>query len=54
MKRGTTILALTIVLAATATGLIYLYLKGAGDVTDAPAEPFERGDTGERHGTDQP
>jgi pilus assembly protein CpaB len=37
MKRGTTILALTIVLAATATGLIYLYLKGAGDVTDPNA-----------------
>jgi Flp pilus assembly protein CpaB len=37
MKRGTSILALTVLLAAAATGLIYLYLKGAGDVTDPNA-----------------
>jgi Flp pilus assembly protein CpaB len=37
MKRGTSILTLTVVLAAVATGLIYLYLRGAGDVTDPNA-----------------
>jgi Flp pilus assembly protein CpaB len=37
MKRGSTILALTVFLAAAATGLIYLYLKGAGEGSDPNA-----------------
>jgi pilus assembly protein CpaB len=37
MKRGNLILVLTVVLAAAGTGLIYLFLRGAGDVTDPNA-----------------
>ena len=41
MKRGNSILVLTVLLALVGTGLVYLYLRGAGDVTN-PTRPPSR------------